>query len=211
MPLHRDAKVLSDKEQNTLAEERGAKRCRILTKLPSGEGLRRRRDHQRGAASKEEVHTLVALESHPLLKGPAYFTADLAAVKVKGHGSQAATGPMEREERDVAEERERQAHFRFAQAHLRFDHEDHTRASVVLQNTVPVMILKSRLQPISGPLNADRSAVAPAGCGLQLATGLRESVERGEEEEEEEEEEDEAEEERQRRRQRQWQRQHRRQ
>ena len=126
MPPHRDAKVLldqgaqlSDKEQNTLAEERGAKRCRILTKLPSGEGVRRTRDHQRGAASKEEVHTLAALESHPLLKGPAYFTADLAAVKVKGHGSQAATGPMERDERDVEEEQERQAHLRCAQAHLR--------------------------------------------------------------------------------------------
>ena len=122
MPLHRDAKVLSDKEQNTLAEERGAKRCRILTKLPSGEGMRRTRDHQRGAVSKAEVHTLVALESHPLPKGPAYFTADLAAMK-------AATGPMEREEWDVEEEQERQARLRCAQAHLRFDREDHTRAS----------------------------------------------------------------------------------
>ena len=52
MPLHRDAKVLSDKEQNTLAEERGAKRCRILTKLPSGEGVRRTRDHQRGLPAR---------------------------------------------------------------------------------------------------------------------------------------------------------------
>ena len=110
MSLHCDAKALRDqgaqltlKEQNTLAEERGAKRCRTLTKLPSGEGVRRTRDHQRGAASKEEVHTLAALESHPLPKGHAYSTADLAAMKAKGHGSQAATGPTEREEQDVEE------------------------------------------------------------------------------------------------------------
>ena len=87
MPLHCDAEALrdqgaqlTDREQNTLAEARGAKRCRILTKLPSAEGVPRTRDHQRGAASKEEVHTLAALESHPLPKGHAYATADLAAL-----------------------------------------------------------------------------------------------------------------------------------
>ena len=90
----------------------------------------------------------------------------------------AATGPMEREERDVEEEQERQAHLRCAQAHLRYDDEDHTRASVVLPNIVPPISA-----PISAPFNADSSAAAPAGCGLLLATGFRESVERGEEEE----------------------------
>lgn len=154
LPLHWDAKLLrdqaaqlTDKEQNTLAEERGAKRCRILGKLPSGEGVRRTRDQQRGAASKEEAHTLAALEVRPLPKGHAYSTADLAAMKAKGHGSQAATGPTERAERDVEEEQERQAHLRCVQHQLNkcYEDADYTRASAVLEITAPPMFFQVSL------------------------------------------------------------------
>ena len=72
---------VADREQNILANERGAKRGRILSKHPSAADAPPKKVNRPGADIKKEARTTPAPESHPLQKGHGYSKANLAAAE----------------------------------------------------------------------------------------------------------------------------------